>query len=94
MNFGARSGLYRRVAQFFAGFSYSLYVLHFPFLLFLRAWITPPGGWQPDGRHLLYGTVVGAAALGFAWLVSTFTESKTSLVRQWMRNTVPRFSGE
>lgn len=94
MNFGARSNLYRRAAHFFAGFSYSLYVLHFPFVLFLRAWIAPPERWQPDERHLIYGAVVGAAALGFAWLVSTFTESKTRTVRQWVRNAIPRFASE
>lgn len=83
---GVHSDLYRRTAHFFAAFSYSLYVLHFPFLLFLRAWIVPPGRWQPDLRHICYGAVFGAATLAFAWAVSTFTENKTGTVRQWLRS--------
>jgi peptidoglycan/LPS O-acetylase OafA/YrhL len=85
LDFGSRSNIYRRGAHLFAGFSYSLYVLHFPLVLFLRAWIARPERWQPDGQHLLYGAAVGILALFFAWAVSTFTESKTSVVRQWMR---------
>ena len=84
---------YKRFSHFFAGFSYSLYVLHFPFVLFLRACIAPSERWQPDGRHLLYGAAVGMATLAFAWAVSTFTENKTSVVRQWMRNALPHPGG-
>ena len=81
---GTASGHYHDVARFFAGFSYSLYVLHFPLLLFIRACLAPQR-WQPDGRHLFYGALVGAAVVTFAWLVSTFTESKTRVVRNWMK---------
>ena len=52
MNFGTGGTNYRRVAHILAGFSYSLYVLHFPFLLFLRAWMVPPEGGSPT-RHTL-----------------------------------------
>lgn len=85
LNFGGRNDLYRRVAHFFAGYSYSLYVLHFPFVLFLTAWLAPSEKWQADGRHLFYGTAVGAATLVFAWIVSTFTEGKTGAVRHWLQ---------
>jgi len=89
MNFGTGGGNYPRVAHVLAGFSYSLYVLHFPFLLILRAWIVPPQRWQPDAAHLALSVVTGMATLGFAWLVSLFTENKTRVARQWMRNVVP-----
>ena len=89
MNFGAGGTYYSRTAHVLAGFSYSLYVLHFPLLLFLRAWIVPPQRWQPDAAHLVSGVLIGAATLGFAWFVSTFTESKTRVARQWMRNVIP-----
>lgn len=85
LNFGAGGSVYLRMTHVLAGFSYSLYVLHFPFLLFLRAWFVPPQRWPPDSVHLLGGLLVGAVTLGFAWLVSTFTESKTRVIRQWMR---------
>jgi len=93
MDFGARSARYHNAARFFAGFSYSLYVLHFPLLLFLRAWIVPSQRWQPDVPHLFYGATIGAVALSFAWLVSTFTENKTRVVRNWMRRVTPRLDG-
>ncbi len=91
VNFGTGGTNYPRVAHVLAGFSYSLYVLHFPFLLILRAWIVPPQRWQPDMAHLALGIVIGVATLGFAWLVSLFTENKTRVARQWMRNIIPDF---
>jgi peptidoglycan/LPS O-acetylase OafA/YrhL len=86
LDFGSSSDIYRRGAQLFAGFSYSLYVLHFPLVMFLRAWIAPPERWQPDGLHLLYGAAIGILVLSFTWAVSTFTESKTGVLRKWMRS--------
>jgi len=91
---GKQLGLYRRSAHFFARFSYSLYVLHFPFLFFLRAWTAPIERWQPIGLHLVYGAAAGAAAVSFAWLVSTFTESRTSMLRQWMRGAMLRLGSD
>jgi len=93
VDFGGKSEPYRRTAHFFAGFSYSLYVLHFPLLLLLRAWLVPSQRWQPDGRHLIFGALIGVAVLAFAWLVSTFTESKTHVVRNWIKSLVRGAAG-
>jgi peptidoglycan/LPS O-acetylase OafA/YrhL len=93
MNFVIERSFYPRAAHFMAGFSYSLYVLHFPLLLFLRAWLAPQQRWQPDAKHLAYGTIVGTTVLSFAWLMSTFTESKTHIARKWMRTVFPRLDG-
>jgi peptidoglycan/LPS O-acetylase OafA/YrhL len=87
---GTGHGFYPRTAHTIAGFSYSLYVLHFPFLLLLRAWMVPPPRWQPDVAHLGYGAIIGTVTIGLAWFVSIFTENKTHVVRQWMRNAMPR----
>jgi peptidoglycan/LPS O-acetylase OafA/YrhL len=91
VNVGGKSESYATIAHFLAGFSYSLYVLHFPLLLFVRAWVAPTQKWQPDPRHLLCGVAAGAAALGYAWLVAFVTEGRTRAVRDWMRATIPRF---
>jgi peptidoglycan/LPS O-acetylase OafA/YrhL len=77
-----RDGAYLRNARLFAGFSYTLYVLHFPLLLFLRAVITPGFRWQPNAIHLLYGTGIGAAVLTFCWAVARFTEHRTGEARR------------
>lgn len=89
INVGTDGAHYPRVAHTLAGFSYSLYVLHFPLLLFLRAWIVPPQRWQPDASHLSRSAVIGVATLAFAWFVSMFTENKTRVTRQGMRNVIP-----
>lgn len=68
-------------AKAFAGFSYSLYILHFPFLFFLRSTLLPNGRWQPDGVHAFYGLCVAGAALLYAYAVAQLTETKTSSVR-------------
>jgi peptidoglycan/LPS O-acetylase OafA/YrhL len=76
------SSPYSAVAHRLAGFSYSLYVLHFPFLLFFRAWLVPTDRWQPTPLHLFSAACVGAACLLYAWLVSRVTEAKTDLARK------------
>lgn len=82
---GVASPSYANTARFFAGFSYSLYVLHFPLLLFLRAWVIPEQRWQPTAANCAMGVLIGAVVLTFAWVVSRFTESKTHVARDWTR---------
>lgn len=79
-------------ARVFADFSYSLYVLHFPLLLVLRAWLAPPLGWQPDTVHLIVGAMIGIAVLGFAWMVSLVSEKRTRSVQEWFRGKIRRNS--
>lgn len=85
---------YARFTHWCAGFSYSLYVLHFPLLLLLRAWLEPARRWQPDGSHLVRGLLIGAGVLAFAWLVSLVTENNTHIARHWMRGAILRRSDE
>lgn len=88
INLRMRRSCYSRLTHWCAGFSYSLYVLHFPLLLLARAWLVPAQRWQPDVSHVLRGALMGAIVLGFAWLVSLLTENKTHLVRRWMKRVV------
>jgi peptidoglycan/LPS O-acetylase OafA/YrhL len=74
-----------RLAKTFAGFSYSLYVLHFPLLLLIRAKWLPTFRWQPDGIHFLWGAGIAAVVLVYAFAVAHVTEQKTSVVRSWVR---------
>ncbi len=74
-----------QIAKAFAGFSFSLYVLHFPFLLLIRAKWLPTSRWQPDGVHLLWGAGIAAGALLYAYAISLVTEGKTSAVRSYVR---------
>jgi peptidoglycan/LPS O-acetylase OafA/YrhL len=85
MDYLPRNPNYARIAHFLSGFSYSLYLLHFPFLLFLRGCIAPTTRWQPDLEHLVYGSLIGILVLGYSWFVAFFTENRTHVVRKWMR---------
>lgn len=73
---------YERVAKILAGFSYSLYLTHFPALLLTRALLNPNGNWQPDVPHLLYGLGIALIMLSYAYAVSLFTERQTAKVRR------------
>ena len=83
-----RSHAYANLARFFAGFSYSLYVLHFPVVLFLRAWLAPDR-WRPNFPHFVFVIAIGMAVLVFAWFVARFTENKTIALRRWMKGMIP-----
>lgn len=73
---------YSAPARTLAGFSYTLYLVHFPALLLLRAIWNPTADWQPDALHLLYGAGLTALMLAFAYGVASFTEARTDLVRR------------
>ena len=73
---------YSAPARTLAGFSYTLYLVHFPALLLLRALWSPSGDWQPGALHLLYGTGLAALMLAYAYLVASFTEARTDAVRR------------
>ena len=88
IDFRRQHSRYSRLSHWCAGFSYSLYVLHFPLLLFLRAWLTPAQRWQPDLSHVLRGALIGAVVVAFAWAVSLVTENQTHVVRNWAKKTI------
>jgi peptidoglycan/LPS O-acetylase OafA/YrhL len=85
LEYGGNSPEYSRAAHLFAGFSYSLYVLHFPLLLFVKCWLVPGERWQPDAKHLFVGLVLGLGMMVFAWAVSLVTENRTSQLRGMLR---------
>ncbi|PLS02317.1 acyltransferase family protein [Neobacillus cucumis] len=67
-----------------AGFSYTLYLVHFPILVFLHALNYSFGEkkWQPDIIHTTFGVLIMMFVLCFAWLISIFTESKTLKIKK------------
>jgi len=77
-----------RLAKTFAGYSYSLYVLHFPLLLIVRAVLLSSLRWQPDAMYLFLRSGIATGVCVFAFVVSRFTERKTWLVRSWLRNQI------
>ena len=65
-------------AKKLAGFSYTLYLTHFPLLLLLRGLLNPQGNWQPDPRHLVYALGIALLMLSFTYWVAEFTEAHTA----------------
>jgi len=76
------SRAYENGAKKLAGFSYTLYLTHFPALLLLRGLLNPMGNWQPDPRHLLIALVIGLFIIFYAYCVAELTEARTATVRR------------
>ncbi|MCA9519238.1 MAG: acyltransferase [Myxococcales bacterium] len=78
-----------RLAVSAAAFSYTLYAVHVPFIVALRAFIGAAPGEPlrraPDAMALALLGGVTTAAIVFAWLVSRLTEARTSSVRRALR---------
>jgi len=68
-------------------FSYTLYVVHMPALLFLTALFAGYGLWSPtDIRHHAMALAILATVLVYAWIVARFTEFRTDRIRRWVEN--------
>ncbi len=78
---GTRTGT---VASHLAAFSFTLYLVHLPVLVFVRAGLQDhgvPGLWQPTVTHLMIAAtmVIGVVLIAFA--VSLVTEAQTDRLR-------------
>src|SRR5262249_32637162 len=74
-------GRYTRLACGLGGFSYSLYVVHMPLLVFWRAVLVPEQPWVPDLVHLGMAGAISVGAVAYAFLISRYTEAKTDTFR-------------
>ncbi len=72
---------YARIGRLGAGFSYTLYLTHFPLLLFFRAWLIRDARWQFDVRHSAYAVLISAVVVAYAYLIASFTEARTEAAR-------------
>jgi len=80
----------RHISRYLAGFSYSVYLVHFPVLLFaVSAFYTLVGYGikMPYGpKSLLIFTMLMLVAILTSWLVSLITEKNTPSLRRGMRH--------
>jgi peptidoglycan/LPS O-acetylase OafA/YrhL len=68
-------------------FSYTLYVVHMPALLFLTALFSGYRLWSPtDVPHHAMALAILATVLLYAWIIAKFTEFRTDRVRRWVEN--------
>jgi peptidoglycan/LPS O-acetylase OafA/YrhL len=75
------SGLYSRAAHGLAGFSYTLYLVHLPALIFVSAWLVPGRRWHPDAFNVAKIAAIGSCALAYAFVIARLTEYRTGAVR-------------
>lgn len=74
------------LCRYGAGSSYSLYVLHFPLVIFLAAFFVAPAHRFPPSGGLLFSFVaIVVVSILYAYLVSAVTEANTVRLRVWLR---------
>lgn len=74
------------LCRYGAGSSYSLYLVHFPLVVFLSAlFLTPASRRPPSGGLLLSFVAIGFVAIVYAYGVSAVTEANTSKLRRWLK---------
>ncbi|RYZ89258.1 MAG: acyltransferase [Proteobacteria bacterium] len=78
-----RHSLIKRMADF----SFSLYVLHLPPLVFLHGLLWQRGieKWQPSLTSIALGTVISLSVILYAYVISLLTENHTDKVRRWVK---------
>ena len=71
-----------------AGFSYTLYLTHYPLLVFFAAWLIGSERWQPNVGSMFKGVAIFGVIMLHAYGISRLTEGHTGTVRRWLfRNT-------
>jgi peptidoglycan/LPS O-acetylase OafA/YrhL len=73
-----------RASRELARFSYTLYAVHFPFLLLLTALLVGETRWTPTPLNLLKACAICALVLAYAYAVASLTEFHTAQVRRWV----------
>lgn len=75
------SDMYSNIAHEMASSSYTLYVVHTPFLVFIAVWIG--GRWTPTLLHVAYAILLVCAAWIYAHLIHMLFEAHTDQIRTW-----------
>jgi peptidoglycan/LPS O-acetylase OafA/YrhL len=76
-----------KLPKIFAEFSYSLYLVHTPFIVFIYALFLKFGfnKWDPSLINILIGSLIVVITIAYGWLVSRFTEVKTDKIKIFLK---------
>jgi len=80
----AQNSMATKVSRSLARSSYTLYVVHVPFLVLLTALLSGGGRWVPDMPHIFKALAMLAITLLYAHLVASITEFHTDSIRRWI----------
>lgn len=75
---------YSRFARRAAGFSYTLYVVHIPLLIILRAALISGRPWEPRLLYILAAIPLTVVGLVYASVISSVSEARTAEVRSFV----------
>jgi peptidoglycan/LPS O-acetylase OafA/YrhL len=78
----SRRGIYAAVAEHMAGMSYTLYVVHLPLLVFLRALLVPHVAWKPEPTTVAAAIGLCLFVIAYAIPIAIVTEARTD---EWRR---------
>lgn len=73
---------YVRLSQLLASFSFSLYIVHLPLLLFLRAALTDAKPLTPNAFAVSLAIAITFIVIAYATLIAYVTEARTNIVRK------------
>lgn len=73
-----------RTSRELARFSYTLYVVHMPFLLLLTALVAHDTRWLPTPTHLFEALGLLALTLAYGYGIASLTEFRTDTLRRWI----------
>lgn len=76
------SRAYAAIAGSLAGMSYTLYLVHTPWLIFMHGAVGGGRRWPLDAPHLAAALAVLLATLAYAYMVAALTEKHTQRVRE------------
>ena len=80
----AGASIWSRVSRRSAKFSYTLYLVHFPFLTLLAALTVHNGRWRPTFAHVGMGIGILVLTVAYAYGVASVTEFHTERVRNFV----------
>jgi peptidoglycan/LPS O-acetylase OafA/YrhL len=76
------------VSRLGSRFSYTLYAVHFPFLLLLTSFLAGDQLWHPTLPHLSVAAVLVPGVVVYAFAIAWLTEFRTDRVRSWVESRI------
>jgi peptidoglycan/LPS O-acetylase OafA/YrhL len=80
----AHNSICAKVSRFLARSSYTLYVVHVPFVVLMTALVSGGSRWVPDTQHIFKALAILVITLLYAHLVASLTEFRTDSIRLWI----------
>jgi peptidoglycan/LPS O-acetylase OafA/YrhL len=80
--------LFSRASRRLSAFSYTLYVVHQPLLLFAASYLIGTVRWFPSKTHILEGSALFVLTVVYAYGIAVMTEFRTTSIRRWLEQRI------